>query len=344
MNDRQVNVTNPFEAPSVANKVSVNEVSADIPHTTTLRPSQLRREQKMFAASIALPFLGFMGAIAMAVSSGISRLDLALLGSFFLVTVLGIEVGYHRLFSHHSFVAAQPIRIFLAISGCMALQGPIVYWASNHRRHHAFSDQQNDPHSPHAHGTDKFVCLQDFWHAHIGWIFSPERTCPGRYGRDLLADPVIQIIDRFYLLWVGLGLLIPAVIGGLVGGGMGSLHGFLWGGLARIFLVQQGTYSINSCCHYFGTRPFETEEKSTNNLWLALPTLGGSLHNTHHAFPSTAVNGFRWWHLDIAGWFIRALAGLGLAWRVKIPTAQMIEAKQKKRPGTPTIQEVSHVK
>ncbi len=300
---------------------------SNIPHITRLRVSQLRQERKIFAMSILLPCVGFLGMLALAVYSGIYYLDLALLGSFFLLTVIGIEVGYHRLFSHHAFETTSAIQFLLGVAGSMALQGPVVYWASNHRRHHTCSDQSDDPHSPQGHGSGWQGLFQGLWHAHIGWIFSPERTCPGHYGRDLLADPIIQQIDRGYLLWVSIGLLLPALIGAWVNGGMGSLHGFLWGGLGRIFLVQQGTYSINSCCHSFGSRLFKTDDQSTNNLWLALPTLGGSLHNTHHAFPNTATNRVRWWHLDVSGWLIQALAKVGLVWNMKVPSSQMIESK-----------------
>ena len=300
---------------------------SDIPHVIRLRPAQLRREQLIFAMSLVIPGGGFLAAIALAVPSGIHTLDLMLLGGMFVITVLGIEVGYHRLFSHQAFETTPVIRFLFGVAGGMALQGPIVYWASNHRRHHACSDQPGDPHSPHGDGTGWRSMLQGLWRAHIGWIFSPKRTCPGRYGRDLLADPVIQRVDRGYLLWVAVGLVLPTLIGGCAGGWLGSLHGFLWGGLGRIFLVQQGTYSINSCCHRFGGRLFETNDQSVNNLWLAIPTLGGSLHNIHHAFPNTAINGLRWWHLDFSGWLIQTLARFGLVWNVKTPSAQMIKSK-----------------
>lgn len=312
----------------------INELEAaqrltNIPHFTIPRPSQLKRERGIFAASIALPFVGFLGAIALAWYSGMTAVDWILLLSMFFLTVLGIEVGYHRLFSHHAFETVAPIRAFLAIAGCMALQGPVIYWVSNHRRHHIYSDQPKDPHSPYFHGDRSIGLLEGLWHSHIGWIFDPERTCPGRYGRDILKDPLIMTIDKYYFIWVFLGLLIPAILGGLFTWSFaGILHGFLWGGMARMFLVQQGTYGINSFCHAFGDRPFATSEKSTNNLWLTIPTLGGSLHNTHHAFPNTAINGFEWWQLDPGAWFIRGLEKLNLAWNIKVPTPEMMAAKK----------------
>lgn len=305
-----------------------------IPHISIPRPSQLRQERLILIAALIVPFLGFLMALAMAVYTGVTWAEIGLLTGMFLVTVLGIEVGYHRLFSHHAFQTVIPIRALLAIAGAMALQGPVIYWVSNHRRHHVYSDQPQDPHSPHT--NDGRGWLSRVWSAHIGWIFSPERTCAGRYGRDLLNDRIIMKIDRAYFFWVFLGFLLPTVLGGMLSmTWIGALKGFLWGGLGRIFLVQQGTYSVNSFCHMLGSRPFTTHDQSCNNLWLTLPTLGGALHNNHHAFPTTAINALEWWQIDPGGWFIRLLEKLGLAWNVRQPTAQMIEAKRK-RPGSIT--------
>ena len=322
----------PVESPvETVNQLEEAQRLSKIPHVTIPRPSQLKRERLIFAASIAIPFVGFLGAIALAWYSGMTAIDWILFVSMFFLTVLGIETGYHRLFSHHAFETVAPIRAFLAIAGCMASQGPVIYWVSNHRRHHIYSDQLNDPHSPYFKGEKSVGFWQGFWHAHIGWIFDAERTCPGRYGRDILKDPLIMTIDKYYFVWLFLGLLIPTILAGvLTWSWEGLLHGFLWGGMARMFLVQQGTYGINSFCHVFGDRPFDTREKSTNNICLTIPTLGGSLHNTHHAFPNTAINGFQWWELDPSAWFVRGLEKLNLAWNIKVPTAELIAAKKVK--------------
>ncbi|MEM9164317.1 MAG: acyl-CoA desaturase [Cyanobacteria bacterium P01_F01_bin.4] len=311
-----------------ASQIGGAKALGHIPHVSVPRLSRLRQERLIFLTALSTPFLGFLMALALTIYSGVTWVEIGLLVGMFLMTVLGIEVGYHRLFSHHAFQTVMPIRVLLAIAGAMALQGPVVYWVSNHRRHHVYSDQAQDPHSPHC--SDSDGRLEGFWHAHIGWIFSPERTCAGRYGRDLLNDPVIMRIDKLYFFWIILGLVLPAALGGALSASwFGIFKGFLWGGLGRIFLVQQGTYSINSLCHLLGSRPFSTHDKSCNNLWLTVPTLGGALHNNHHAFPTAAINTLEWWQIDPGGWFIRSIEGLGLAWNVKRPTAQMVEAKRK---------------
>ena len=300
-----------------------------IPQTIVPRSNRLSQERLILFIFIAVPFLGFILAIIWALYFGVSLIILGIFLVMFAITQLGIEAGYHRLFSHNAFSTSTAIRIFLAIAGSMAVQGPVVYWTSNHRRHHAYSDQPNDPHSPHLHDDGFWEILLGLWHAHIGWIFGAERTSPGRYGRDLLKDPVIMKIDKFYFTWVFLGLAIPSILGGLLTWSfMGVINGFLWGGLVRVFLNQQFVYSVNSLCHILGSRPFKTSDRSTNLLCLSLPTAGGSLHNTHHAFPETAVNSLYWWQIDPSGLFIRLLETMGLGWNVKTPSRELIAAKR----------------
>ncbi|NER35043.1 MAG: hypothetical protein F6J93_13645 [Oscillatoria sp. SIO1A7] len=307
------------------------KVKREIPHTIIPRPTQLKQERIIFGASTIVPFLGLILAIALTWYSGASMVDWGLFLGMAIISILGIEVGFHRLFSHGAFQTTEPVRAILAIAGCMALQGPVTYWASNHRRHHAYSDRLGDPHSPYVKNNESLGLLAGLWHSHIGWIFDSERTCPGRYGRDILKDAMLAKIDRHYFIWVLLGLAIPAILGGLLTWTwMGIFHGLVWGGLLRIFLVQQGTYAINSFCHAIGTRPFQSRDNSCNNLWLTLPTLGGSLHNTHHAFPNTAVNALFWWQIDPGAWFIRALEFLGLAWDIKVPSAEAILLRRRK--------------
>ncbi len=303
----------------------------NIPHVTIPRPAQVKRDRWIVAASLGLPFLGFIGAIALAGYSGFTTLDAILFVTMFVLTVIGIEVGYHRLLSHHAFETITPVRIFLAIFGCMALQGPVMYWVTSHRRHHVYSDEPQDPHSPYFEAEQSVGLLKGFWHSHIGWMFDRENSCPGRYGRDILKDSRLMTIDKYYFVWVFLGIMIPAILGGLLTWSFpGILHGFLWGGLARIFVLQQITYNINSFCHIVGNRPFVNKDKSTNNPWLSIPTFGASLHNNHHAFPSTAINGLEWWQIDPSAWVIRALEKLNLAWNLKIPTPEAIAAKKVK--------------
>lgn len=299
------------------------------PALVTPRPGRLRRERSVFALAIAVPALGTITALASLPALGLTALDAGLAIGLFLVNVLGIEVGYHRLFSHKAFDAHPAVRGALAIAGALAAQGPVLYWASHHRHHHRFSDSSSDVHTPHGRGAGLRGFLRGLLHAHVGWIFQPHRAAAGRYCRDLLSDPLVRRIDARYTLWLALSFLGPAVVGlAVTGSWSGALRAWLWGGAVRIFVVQQGTYGINSVCHLFGTRPFETNDRSTNNAWLAPLSLGGSWHNNHHAFPSSAFNSIDWWHLDPAGAFIRLLSWVGLVRDAKRPSARAIALKR----------------
>ncbi len=305
----------------------------------TIVNAYLQSLQRRHAFAITvIPLLGVIMAVFQTWKFGISRLEIITLLVTYGLSVIGVEVGFHRYFSHKSFEAHPAIRWLLGVLGSMAAQGPVIYWAANHRRHHQFSDQAGDPHSPHLHGSriqDKWAGL---WHAHMGWIFNHETPNPGFFTKDMRRDALIGHVDRLYLVWIGLGLLIPAIALGLIthhwsGSWRGLWSGFLWGGLVRIFLVNQGTtFIVNSVCHTLGQRPFHTGEQSTNNFWLMLPTFGGSWHNNHHAFPNSAINGLEWWQLDLSGWVIRSLNVMGLVWNVKQPTKKMIQARKQQRP------------
>lgn len=284
--------------------------------------------RRLSLVTVLLPFLGTVLAIALLplAPPGLSEASLFLL--FYLLTMLGVEVGYHRYFSHRSFQAARPVQALLAILGSMAAQGGVIFWVAHHRRHHQYTDQENDPHSPHLHGQDLRGRLLGFWHAHLGWVLEGEISNSAVFAKDLLRDPVISSINRTQHIWVLTGLLLPAVLNGLiVGTWMGVLQGLLWGGLVRIFVGQQVVNATNSICHLFGTRPFRSEGKSTNNIWLAIPSVGQSWHNNHHAFPSSAIAGLRWWQVDVGTWFIRGLEWLNLATSVKKPSLEMMVNK-----------------
>ena len=214
------------------------------------------------------------------------------------------------------------MRALLAILGSMTIQGPLTQWVTDHRKHHALSDRDGDPHSPH--GRDGlFGGLGGFLHAHMGWLVTTKGMERGRrYGRDLYDEPMIRLIDRLYMLWVALSLGIPALIGYAVEPTLrGALTGLVWGGLVRIFLFHHMTWSVNSICHTFGRRPYDTGDESRNNWLVAIPTFGEGWHNNHHAFPGSAVHGLGRWQIDPSWWTIRALERLGLAWDVKVPTA-----------------------
>jgi stearoyl-CoA desaturase (Delta-9 desaturase) len=245
--------------------------------------------------------------------------DLVALAVTYLLCGLGITVGFHRLFTHRSFKTSPALRLLFAALGSAAIEGPVIEWVANHRKHHRYSDKPGDPHSPHVdHAPGWRGALGGLFHAHVGWILGGDALADERqYAKDLLADPVVRFIDRTFVLWVLAGLALPFGIGlALTGSLDGGLTALLWGGAVRIFFLHHATFSINSLCHVFGRRRFATSDESRNLLWLALPTLGEAWHNNHHAFPTSARHGLRWWQLDPSGWLIVALERLGLVWDV----------------------------
>jgi stearoyl-CoA desaturase (Delta-9 desaturase) len=264
--------------------------------------------------------IGLVGMAAwMAWGGALHWPDLVVLAVTYLLTGLGVTVGFHRLLTHRSFKTSSAMRALLAALGSAAIEGPVIEWVANHRKHHQFSDQPGDPHSPHVdHGHGLKGALVGLFHAHVGWIFKGEAMAnEERYAKDLLADPVVRFIDRTFLLWVLAGFAVPFGLGvALTGSIVGGLTGLLWGGAVRLFLVHHATFSINSLCHFFGRQRFATGDESRNLLWLAIPTLGEAWHNNHHAFPTSARHGLRWWQLDPSAWLIAGMERSGLAWDV----------------------------
>jgi stearoyl-CoA desaturase (Delta-9 desaturase) len=245
--------------------------------------------------------------------------DLIIFGVLYLLTGLGITVGFHRLFTHRSFATHPWLRGVFAALGSAAIEGPVISWVADHRKHHACSDQEGDPHSPHVgHGSGWKGALKGFVHAHVGWIFiHTQRGSKQRFAPDLLRDPVVSFIDRTFVIWAVLGFAVSFGLGFAIGGDLGAgLTGLLWGGAVRVFVLHHVTYSINSLCHMFGRQPFDTKDESRNLAWLALPTMGEAWHNNHHAFPSSAVHGLGRWQLDPSALVIKALEKVGLAWDV----------------------------
>jgi stearoyl-CoA desaturase (Delta-9 desaturase) len=245
--------------------------------------------------------------------------DLAVFAVLYIATGLGVTVGFHRHLTHRSFQTSRGMRATLAILGSAAVEGPVIPWVANHRKHHAFSDEEGDPHSPHVgHGGGLGGALRGLVHAHLGWLFvHTQRASKRRYAPDLLRDPVIRFVDRTFPLWAALGLAAAFGLGVALGGTVGAgLTALLWGGGVRIFLVHHVTYSINSLCHTFGRRVFDTDDHSRNLAWLALPALGESWHNNHHAFPTSAVHGLGRRQPDPSAWVIAGLERLGLVWNV----------------------------
>ena len=237
----------------------------------------------------------------------------------YLLTGLGVTVGLHRLLTHRSFKSGRVVRAILAILGSAAIEGPVISWVADHRKHHRFSDKPGDPHSPHGDHTQGWGgAMRGLLHAHVGWLFiHTDRACCKRYAPDLLADPVISWVDRTFLVWALGGLAAAFGLGVLFGGTLrDGLTGLLWGGAVRMLVLHHVTYSINSLCHFFGRRRFETGDESRNLAWLAPLSLGEAWHNNHHAFPTSAEHGLRRWELDPSALVIRALERVGLAWDV----------------------------
>ena len=245
--------------------------------------------------------------------------DILVLVVSYVVIGTGVTVGFHRLLTHRSFKTSRPLRAAFAALGSAAAEGPVIDWVATHRKHHQFSDVAGDPHSPHVgHGSGWRGALRGLLHAHIGWVFSDmEVADERRYAKDLLADPLIRFVDRTFVLWVIAGLAFSFGLGvALSGSVVGGLTALLWGGAARIFLLHHATFSINSLCHFFGRRDYETSDESRNLAWLAIPTWGEAWHNNHHAFPTSYRHGLRRWQLDPSAGVIRLLESLGLAWDV----------------------------
>ena len=284
---------------------------------------------------VIVPFLGLAAAIALAWGWGFSWLHLGLLVGMYVLTAFGITVGFHRLFTHRSFETTRPVKFIFAVLGSMAVEGPMLKWVAMHRRHHQHSDGSEDPHSPHHHGEGLRGLLAGAWHAHVGWIFDRDPENLEKYVGDLAPDRILSWVSKSWMLWSAFGLLLPAALGGLISWTWtGALLGFIWGGLARVFLVHHLTWSINSVCHLWGTRPFRSRDESRNNFLFGLLGMGEGWHNNHHAFPTSARHGLRWWEFDLSYWLVRGLALVGLAWKVRVPAPQAVAAKRREAGAT----------
>ena len=307
MSDVGAGITAPRGAP----RASLAQAVQPVEHET--------RDRIITGALTVIPFL-MLGFVAWQLWGGwLHWSDFVVFAILYVPTGLGITVGFHRLFTHRSFKVGPKTRAVIGALGSAAIEGPVISWVADHRKHHAFSDKEGDPHSPHVgHGEGVWAQFKGFLHAHVGWLFiHTQRGNKNRFAPDLLKDPVVRFIDRTFLLWAAAGLAIPFGLGVAIGGTvLAGLSGLLWGGAVRVLVLHHVTYSINSLCHMFGKRDFETPDESRNLAWLALPTLGEAWHNSHHAFPTSAVHGLKRTQLDPSAAVIWALEKLGLAWDV----------------------------
>lgn len=281
-----------------------------------------RLEQAAVLIGVIAPLIGTVFAIILLWQRLVTWRDLAILGGMYFFTAIGITIGYHRMLTHRSFEAHPVVRfIFLAL-GSIAVEGPALDWASTHIKHHATTDTDEDPHSP----------LAGFLHAHIGWIIYGEKADPQTYGKWLLKDRLVMAMSRTFLFWAVLGFVIPYLLGGW--------SGVLWGGLVRVFLTHHVTWSVNSVCHTFGRRMFETTDRSRNQWLVGLLAFGEGWHNNHHAFPRSAFHGLCWWQFDLSGYIIRGLERLGLVrkvWRVPEGALQARLARRSSKSAVPAM-------
>ena len=282
-----------------------------------------------------LPILALGIAVWQAWMGLLGPSDIIVFLIFYVATGLGVTVGFHRLLTHRSFKTTPAVRGVFAALGSAAIEGPVISWVADHRKHHAFADLPGDPHSPHVdHGGGWLGALKGLVHAHFGWLFiHTQRGAKARYAPDLIEDPVVSFVDRTFLLWAIGGLLAAFLLGGILGWSIegafieGALTGLLWGGAVRMFVLHHVTYSINSLCHFFGRRKFNTADESRNLAWLTVPSFGEAWHNNHHAFPTSAVHGLGRRQFDVSALVIRGLERAGLAWDVVRPSEKRIAAK-----------------
>jgi stearoyl-CoA desaturase (Delta-9 desaturase) len=277
---------------------------------------------------VVVPLLALVAAIPVAWGWGLGWHDIVIALVFYVIAGLGISMGFHRHFTHSSFKASKPLRLALAIAGSMAIEGPVLVWVADHRRHHKYSDKEGDPHSPWRFGSDWRALTKGFFYAHVGWLFDPARTSQEKFCPDLLADRPIRRVSGLFPLWAAISLLAPALIGGLWSMSLtGALTAFFWATLVRICLLHHVTWSINSVCHTFGNEDFDVRDKSRNVAWLAIPSFGESWHNLHHADPTCARHGALAGQIDIAARVIWWAEKLGWAWDVRWPDEDRLTGK-----------------
>lgn len=303
---------------------------ADLPLGTLGTDTQSLGERITLGFFIAVPFVALLAAIPLAWMGGyLSWLDVVLAVVMYGISGHGVTVGFHRHFTHRSFKAKQPVRIGMAIAGSMAIEGPVIRWVADHRRHHKYSDKEGDPHSPWRYGETIPALLKGIVFAHIGWLFDVEQTNQRKYAPDLIKDNGIRMVSRLFPLWVAISLLAPPLIGGLATMSWhGAFTAFFWATLVRVGLLHHVTWSINSICHAIGERPFESRDKSGNVWWLAFLSMGESWHNLHHADPTCARHGVLKGQIDSSARIIWFFEKFGWAWDVRWPSAERVDSKR----------------
>jgi stearoyl-CoA desaturase (delta-9 desaturase) len=286
-------------------------------------------EQVALGMFIAVPFLALLAAIPVAWGWGLGWHDIIIAVVMYAISGHGVTVGYHRHFTHGSFKAKRGLKVALAVAGSLAIEGPVVRWVADHRRHHAFSDREGDPHSPWRYGETVPALIKGLWWAHTGWLFDVEQTPRGKYAPDLMADTDIRKVDTAFPALVAVSMLLPPLVGGLWSmSWQGALTAFFWGSLVRVALLHHVTWSINSICHTIGQRPFKSRDKSGNVWWLAFLSMGESWHNLHHADPTCARHGVEKGQIDSSARTIWLFEKLGWAYDIRWPKAKRLDARR----------------
>ncbi len=308
---------------------SPEALSTESPANDPLQPNSMGMRITI-GFFIVIPLIAVLLAIPVAWGGFLGWTDIILMFVMWTITAAGITVGYHRFFTHGSFKANRAVKIALAIAGSLALEGSLDQWVADHRKHHKFSDEIGDPHSPWRFGTTKRAIAKGLYYAHVGWFFDPQNTSIAKYAPDIAADKDLRRISRYFPLAITTTLLLPALLGGLITWSwIGALTAFFWAGIIRVALVHHVTWSINSICHVFGTRPFNSRDKSSNVAWLAIPSFGESWHNLHHVDQTSARHGVLRGQIDLSAEIIRGLEKLGWARDVRWPKPERIAAKLK---------------
>lgn len=307
---------------------TANDPTDELDRATRGADSQSLAEQVALALFILVPFLALIAAVPVAWGGWLGWTDVIIALVMYMITLHGVTVGYHRYFTHKSFKPNRATKIALAVAGSMAVQGPLVRWVADHRKHHKFSDRDGDPHSPWKYGNSVGALWKGLWHAHLGWLFDEEQTPQRKYAPDLMKDRDLIWISRNFWLFTLISLALPAVVGGLVSWSwQGALTAFFWGSLVRVALLHHVTWSINSICHTIGERPFVSRDKSANVWWLAIPSGGESWHNLHHADPTCARHGVLRGQVDSSARIIWLLEKTGMVHDVRWPVRDRVESK-----------------
>ncbi|SMF99780.1 acyl-CoA desaturase [Burkholderia singularis] len=318
-------------APGVDAGGGLSAAGGQIPGVSPLIGAGARIKRLTALAVMLVPFAGFVLALRQLALGDFAATDLVLFAAFYFLHMGGITMGFHRYLSHKTFRTGRWFEGLMLICGSMAAQGPIMFWVTTHRRHHLYSDQQGDPHSPNLLGNGFLAKARGLWYAHMPWMLAPDVSGWTFFAPDVLRDRRLFFYHRTYMWWVVLGLALPAAIGGLVGGSLhAAWNGLLFGGFARIFLANQAAWCVGSVCHMFGGRPFKTDDQSANNWPVAIFTFGEGLQNNHHAFPASYRHSVKWYEPDLSAWVLWTLGKFGVVHGLRKPEPAAIERLAKK--------------